>query len=708
VNFAGLDLGGLAAWFGVPAAALVALYLLRVRRRALRVAHLPLWTASLGKSRATSLFDRLRSPRSLLLQLALVAAFALALGDPWVGGPATEGCRHLVATSAAEARHHVILIDTSSSMATLEAGRPRLEEALGRTRDAITARLASPGARVLLATFDRHPRLLTPWTSDPSTVEAALAQLASTRLPDLGTDLPAALSFASDALVAAGTTASPETLAVISDFATPPSESLQQQLSQQQLSQQQADGQPSLPSFEALPVGKAAANLAIATFNLRPLPDDPLTYVGWYGLRNTLPREVAADLFVYANPAGRAAQDFESGAFLVATERVTLPPETTLTGRLPTLKFEGDRVMVRLAPAASAELTDALATDDRAFAVTPPRRRLTVLLVTAGNAFLEAALGLRENLDVSRLTPESWDGTARADVTVLDGVARHPAHSGPTLRIAPPDLPTKGLTEAVKIREPRVDAHRVVRHIRTADWGVEAMPIFSIQKNDRVILATERGEPVLWERNADDPTTRELVLGFDLGRSLLPVHVAFPVLMVEALNHLADEPDGLLLPLPTGHPDGLPLPLPPAAALPDAVTVTPPSGEPLRVAPRATAAATPGAPREVSVPVDLAEAGLWTLERPASQGEGDEAPLPPLVFAVSAGDPDEATLNPAPERWQPLARLSGRDLPPGGEPVAEAEATASTAPEPIWRWLLLGALALVVLDQLLWQRRWTS
>jgi len=381
--------------------------------------------------------------------------------------------------------------------------------------------------------------------------------------------------------------------------------------------------------------------------------------------------------------------------------------------------------MVRLAPAASSGLGDALPADDRAFAVTPPRRRLSVLLVSAGNTFLEAALSLRENLDLTRVAPEAWDGTTRPDVVVLDGVARHPAHEGPALRIAPPELAATRVASDVRIREPRLapspsggpgHRHRLVRHLGTSDWGVEAMPVFSPQKTDLIYLASEAGEPVLWERSPDDPAQRELILSFDLKRSLLPVSVAFPVLMVEALNHLADEPDGILLPLPTGHPDGLTLP---ASAAGQPVTVTGPGGETAVITARAETAGAAASSDGASVSVDLSESGLFSATfTPAptpgvapSAGVAAPDPAAPaapaaprtFVFAVNPGDPAESALSPRTDRWQP----SRDPTSDGSAPARGAPAEASPA-TPIWRWLLLGALALVTLEQLLLARRWLA
>ena len=78
----GLPFATLALVFGVAAALVTALYILKLRRRAVATPFAPLWQRILRDKEATSLFSKLKRILSLLVQLLLLALLVAALGDP--------------------------------------------------------------------------------------------------------------------------------------------------------------------------------------------------------------------------------------------------------------------------------------------------------------------------------------------------------------------------------------------------------------------------------------------------------------------------------------------------------------------------------------------------------------------------------------------------------------------------------------------------
>ncbi len=658
MSLAGLGLGELAFTFGLFGGAMVLLYLLRVRRRTVVVPFSPLWARVMAETRSSALFRRLQRPWSLLLQLLLVALIVLALGDPRTDGVAGAGCRH-VATAPPPAADTLLLIDTSASMHALESGRTRLEAATLEARRRADALLKDPANRVMIASFDVRAQPLTPWTMDPAPVRAALQRLLEDPPREVGTDFANGLAFAAAATAEA---ARPTTL-VFSDFAAPIP--------------------PDAPAFEPVVIGTDARSAGIAAFNVRPLPDDPLTYVAWYAVRNDLERAVTGHLHIHANPEGSGAEDFERGARIVASIPLSLGAGETVTGQRQDLKFEGDRLMARWVLAPEFRGDDALELDNRAFAVVPERRRLDVLLVTAGNTFLKAALSLRENVSLTEMSPAAWAAAApgRHDVIVLDGVPRRAGEAGRFLHIAPPDLETSG-TEA-DVETSRVEArHPLLRGVRVVDWAISELPIHTTLRSDTVVVASAKRSPVLWTRGGPGDAERWVVIPFDLKRSLLPMNVAFPLLVVNALNFLADEPEGVLLPLSTAEAHGLPVPFDAAA-----LAVEGPGG------PIADVQLLAGRAR-----LDLGHAGIYTVTGtplPDGRGGGRHA------VAVNLADPAESALAPQLEAPAPAAE-------PERKPQADATADAAPLETPVWRLLLLFAFALLVIEQLTWHRRWTT
>ena len=117
MHLVGIPLAQLLPIFGIAAAAIVGLYILKLRRRPVAVPFERLWARVLKDKEATSLFSRLKRLLSLLLQLAVLAALVFALGDPRTAVEVVKG------------RTLIVLVDTSASMKAKDGGggRTRLE-----------------------------------------------------------------------------------------------------------------------------------------------------------------------------------------------------------------------------------------------------------------------------------------------------------------------------------------------------------------------------------------------------------------------------------------------------------------------------------------------------------------------------------------------------------------------------------------------------
>jgi len=139
IAFGALSAGTVAALAGVGAAALVGLYLLEPRRRAVVVAFAPLWVGDAGARRAERWARRLRRWLSLALQLAIFGLILFAAADPRPAAADRGG------------RTVVVLVDRSASMSATDEPGGRLAAA----RAAARAQLAGLAAadRALVASF---------------------------------------------------------------------------------------------------------------------------------------------------------------------------------------------------------------------------------------------------------------------------------------------------------------------------------------------------------------------------------------------------------------------------------------------------------------------------------------------------------------------------------------------------------------------------
>src|SRR5256712_13056631 len=125
----------------------------------------------------------------------------------------------------------------------------------------------------------------------------------------------------------------------------------------------------------------------------------------------------------------------------IADKTVTLEPNVRRSLLLPFSHTGGGVVK------ASIDVRDDLATDNTAWAVLPPPRKIAVLLVSPGNLFLEKVLRTDPQVSLDVRTPDQYQGgMGEADVAVLDSVT--PPRAGPArfafVNAVPPDGPSQG------------------------------------------------------------------------------------------------------------------------------------------------------------------------------------------------------------------------------------------------------------------------
>jgi len=523
----------------------------------------------------------------------------------------------------------------------------------------------------MVVQLDAQTRPLTLWTSDRKALHVAIDAVAPDGAGDTPTAIDEVLQLADDALRGRE---GGETI-LVSDLAFPPI----------------PEARRKALGLSAIAVGAAADNVGIEAFNVRPYPDDSVTYVAWYAVRNETPRAVKANLFLYANPLGRGQEDFDSAARLVHTEPLTLAPNATLSGKIDELKFTGSRLFAKVVVDSSDPTRDAFAKDDIAFAVVPERRNLAVQLVSDGNLFINAALFLRENVKLTTRTAAEYTGPEGFDVTVVDAVDVDVSKPGNYFVIAPRPSATfelKGMLSAPTVA--KVDTkHPLARNVSFADINALETPVYALAKKDEVVVTAQGGVPLLFTRTIKDigkedaGTRRFVVLSFDLRQSLLPMNYAFPILVVNAISWFWQDAEGLLQPNRAGVPLSLAVP-----GQGSAVTASGPGG-------------TTTTARRVAERVHLTASrlGIWEVRDPSATdptaGDPTAGDAGPTAIAVNLLSPDESRIAP-----------QSSDYAPWVAPVFQ-EAHENPWLRDFWRVLLLAALALVMVEWVTWHRRVT-
>lgn len=617
----GLSLAQVSMVLAGSGAAIVVLYFLKLRRRAVEVPFVRLWQEVLAEERTTRLFSRLKRVLSLLLALTIAALLSIALGDPRAAGALREG------------RTLVVLIDTSASMGASDVEGGRLEAARERVRRRIAA--LGGGDRMILARMGATSVPLGPLESEPRALLSMLAELGT---EDVAADLDRGLRWALD--VAEGAP-HPE-IVIVSDGRI---------------------GEP-LPETAArlagIPVhwdrvGEGGRNVAITAFAVRRYPLDASRAQVLVELWN--PGEQAEDLELTLVGDGRELD--------VATVRIGAGE------RLPRVYEDvtgADRTLearIRFADGTH----DDLAADDAAYARLPERRRARIAVVAPDDIYLEAALLLDEYLEVVHVAPDAFPPPGRFDVAIFESFVPRQAYDADTIWLHP-SSPEGPLAIEGEIERPFFDRierdHPLLRFTSLRDVNVARALDVRLEPGDRAIASDDRG-PLIVEGTRRG--RRFVALTFDPRQSDLPLRIAFPILLLNAIDRFVEDAAGYLSSYRTDEPWYVPLE--PGAS-------------------SATLIAPDGREREVPIVEGRAvctgsRAGFYTLRTAA----GDQ------ILAANLGASDEAILSP-PER-----------LGIAGEPSpAPPLAPLGLRSEP-WAWLVLAALALIALEWITFHRRWT-
>ncbi|MCB9521518.1 MAG: VWA domain-containing protein [Myxococcales bacterium] len=507
-------LGTLAAALG---AVTTLLYLLRVRRRRIAVPYSPLWREVLEADRPSRLWDRLKWLLSLLVQLAILAALLLALGDPRSEREVRDG------------RSVVILLDTSASMTSLdEVGhRSRFERALDRAREVLHQ--LGPRDEALLVTVDGQLRPVTPFVKDPGVIDEALTTVAPTAT---AADLAEALRFAVDSL--AGRPHGE--IVLISDGSI-----TDDALARIDVSVPQNVG------FHYQPVGRAAGNIGITAFNVRRYPSNRTSFEVYAQVANLSDAPVTARLDIFGEGS------------LVATNELTLEAGAQSVHIYPDIPAAGRHLEARLSIIAG-DVVDVFALDDVAYTLLPDQRPLRVLLVTAGNLYLEAPFLLNESLEVTTMAPDAYEGatadpSAGFDVTVFDRVAPHTSGHGNFLYFSPSG-PSSPWNVSADVVDPIIHSsergHPLLRWITgLRDVNVARARRLELQSGDHVVASAIGGAPMIVTREAAGE--RLMGVAFDVADTDFPLRVAYPVLLLNALDWFTRDDASLVEAYRTGE-----------------------------------------------------------------------------------------------------------------------------------------------------------
>jgi Ca-activated chloride channel family protein len=477
--------------------AVIALYLLKLRRDETIVPSTLLWTRLVADVEANAPWQRLRRSLLLLLQLLLVIALALLAARPFLERP------------AGLARDVVLVIDTSASMAATDVAPNRLEAAKAAVIDAL--RDLPTGGKVSVVAAARSARIVVNETTDLGRVRQALADI----VPTSGSgNLGDALALAGKLAARSGDAQ----ILVATDgaLATPPTAHVE-------------------APIRVLAVGRARKNQAIVALAIRTAP-------------SAVTRSVFASVANLDVESAKRRLEVWGDGRLLEVRDVFLDPQARADVVIDDVPRDVSTLELRLVgsdPAVAAPPDD-LAVDDHAWAIIPPDRPRLILVVGPGDPYLETALSYLPNVELYGVTASEYGpATARTDGRPWDLVifeANLPATlpRSPILAIAPPTSSPLGDVAATTLKNPGIGsldpAEPILHYVDLSTTHIAEAQKLTMPDWARTVIPGPGGAPLLYSGlRAGLPTA---VLAFEPRRSDLPLQVAFPILLANLTGEL--------------------------------------------------------------------------------------------------------------------------------------------------------------------------
>jgi hypothetical protein len=394
---------------------LLLLYFLKLKRREQIVSSTLLWKRAVQDLQVNAPFQRLRRNILLLLQLLALLALLLAIAGP------------ILSLLASPASRYVLLIDRSASMSATDVEPNRLEVAKEQAKVFVESlragsflSLTDKSDQTMVIAFDSHAKVMCNFTADKQQLIGAIESITpGDDISSLAEPIVVARAFAQSPGVEAETLSAedPAQLVLFSD------------------GQIRDLDQIVVGSDEMVfhCIGQSTENVAITAMQARRSYENPDEVSVFATVANYGDAPVARDVQLSINNNVRSVRSVTVPARsnVVGASDANQPGRVAVDFSLSYAEAGVLEVKQLSGSGGSNPEPDNLACDDAAWSILPPPKRLTVLLVTKGNAVLESALRACSLAQLDLHTPAEFDAMDHAafdieqpyDFIVLDDYA---------------------------------------------------------------------------------------------------------------------------------------------------------------------------------------------------------------------------------------------------------------------------------------------
>lgn len=522
--------------FAALIGAILLLYMLRLKRRERIISSTFLWPSALRDLQANSPWQKLRSSPLMWLQIAFLALCVLALVRPALRVLAGGG------------QNMAIILDASASMSATDIAPTRFARAQNEARRLVDA--LSPGDSAAIILCGAQTRVLIAPTNNKNALKSAINAASA---QDTSNNLNDAIALASSLLQKKNGAQ----IYLLSDGAAPALSEISS----------------ATRGLQFVKIGARNDNIAITALDARRGYASGSQYQIFATVRNYSPRAQSINL--------KLARDGN----VVAVRPLTIAAGAQQSQLFDDLNIGAGTWSVRF------DADDDLKADNIAYTQIAAQRAVRVLMVSDGDLFLERALNIDPNVQLLTSNLAGY-AAARAkndfDIVVCDG------------QIPPDETPANQLIfGAVDADSPVVNRGaktEFAANPSVVDWDKkDAVTQFAPWSDVRFAQSLAvKTKP--WARALVESENTPLVVvgqrgarrvvwcGFSLSQTDLPLRVAFPIFITNAVRWLSNQNGGETTTLRSGQ--SVPLDVPKNAAN---VTVSLPDGTTRQIAVNASA-----------------------------------------------------------------------------------------------------------------------
>jgi hypothetical protein len=765
MTFATPILAAIAAGIVIPS--LIILYFLKLRRRDMEVSSTLLWKKAIQDLQANAPFQKLRNNILLILQLLALAAALFALAQPEMRSTAATRGRQIIMIDRSASMNAGDAIDPKAGEGASGGDAKPVSrlEAAKKQAIAFVDSLKEPtlfddkAQEAMVVAFDTGAEVRQSFTSNKALLKQAINSIEAT-------ESPSGLTRTFE--IASAYTGTKKFEDQISEGPTDPATGKRQAFGFRPTGPGAtlhifSDGRlPDAEQIKPAPEDKVvyhgvgtsdAVNVGIVGLRAERAFDNPTKVSIFLGVESTDSRPRVVDVELLIDGVVNKVNDVTvsaAGVAVVEGEGQNTPRRRMGQGGFvfPIDRAAGGIAEVRINPRGD----DALSADNVAYLTIPPARRLNVALVTNGNLFTQTALqGLRlSKFDV--LSPSVYQKrldegtTGEYDVVVFDrvlpqikvmetatpgapannaGATKPAAATSTSASASPPTAPSPATASSskppVSDPPPRVTTRRaglppgrslVLGAIPPPPLGVvdegaseadliadydrnhaalrfAALDKINIGKSRKVrllpdtpvrVIASGKVGPAIFE--ITDATTQAIVVGFDVGETDWPFDPGWVLFLAGSLLHLSEAETGALSEgVRTGS--TLQTRLPPGAT---GVRMTVPELGSLDMEPSSDGTVSFG---------PVVKTGVYTITWTGIATARDQASGSTATRRIAANlmDADETDIG----ALDKLAIATG-DIEK--QPEAALEGVRK-----LWPWLLLVALAVLMLEWFVYNRK---